>query len=82
VHCAAQAVITFAEMTDLMPNAKVLAGREVRWAIRNLQDPAGYFYFQRHRFFTNKIPFMRWAQAWMIYALTLYLTESMETHDV
>ncbi|HMG33485.1 MAG TPA: hypothetical protein VKM94_06085 [Blastocatellia bacterium] len=82
VHCAAQAVITFTGMTDLMSNAKVLAGREVTWAIRNLQDPAGYFYFQRHRFLTNKIPFMRWAQAWMIYALTLYLTESMETHDV
>ena len=82
VHSAAQAVITFSEMTDLMSNAKVLAGRAVEWAIRNLQDPAGYFYFQRNRLLTIKIPYMRWGQAWMLYALSLYLTRSMEGEDV
>jgi rhamnogalacturonyl hydrolase YesR len=75
VHSAAQAVITFAEMTDLMPNANEMASRAVRWAINNLQDRAGFFYFQRHRFYTIKIPYMRWAQAWMLYALSLYLSK-------
>jgi hypothetical protein len=82
VHNAAQAVITFSEMTDVMPSAKVLAGRAVGWAIQNLQDPAGFFYFQRHRFYTIRIPYMRWAQAWMLYALSLYLTTSMERENV
>jgi hypothetical protein len=76
VHSAAQAVITFAEMTDLMPNANEMASRAVKWAIENLQDRAGYFYFQRHRLYTIKIPYMRWAQAWMLYALSLYLSKT------
>jgi hypothetical protein len=74
VHSAAQAVVTFTEMTDLMPNADQHAARAVEWAIRNLQDSAGFFYFQRHRFYTNRTPHIRWAQTWMLYALSLYLS--------
>jgi hypothetical protein len=75
VHSAAQAIITFSEMTDLMPNANEMASRAVKWAINNLQDRAGFFYFQRHRLYTIKIPYMRWAQSWMLYALSLYLSK-------
>jgi len=82
VHSAALGVITFVEMTDLMPNAKAMAGRVVRWAIDNLQDPAGFFYFERHRFWTNKISYMRWAQAWMLYALSFYLSRNRMTENV
>jgi hypothetical protein len=72
VHSAAQAVITFIEMAELMPDADEMAKRCVDWAIDNLQDPAGYFYFQKKRFYTIRIPYMRWAQMWMLYALSLY----------
>lgn len=82
VHSAAQGVITFVEMTDLMPNAKAMASRVVRWAIENLQSPTGFFYFQRHRFYTIKIPYMRWAQAWMLYALSLYLSRNRVSENV
>ena len=76
VHSAAQGVITFAEMTDLMPNARAMAGRVAKWAINKLQDPKGFFYFQRHRFYTIRTSYMRWAQAWMLYALSLYLSRN------
>lgn len=82
VHSAAQGVITFVEMTELMPNAKAMAGKVVRWAIENLQSPAGFFYFQKHRFYTIKIPYMRWAQAWMLYALSLYLSRNRVSEHV
>jgi hypothetical protein len=72
VHSSAQAVITFVEMADLMPAANEMSERSVNWAIKNMQDPSGFFYFQRHRLYTIKTPFMRWAQAWMLYALSLY----------
>jgi len=62
---------TFVEMTDLMPNAKAMASRVLRWAIKNLPGPKGFFYFQRHRVHTNKIPYMRRAQRWMLCALKL-----------
>jgi rhamnogalacturonyl hydrolase YesR len=73
VHSAAQAVITFVEMADLIPAANEMSKRSLQWAIENLQDPTGFFYFQRHRFYTIRIPFMRWSQAWMLYALSLYM---------
>jgi len=74
VHSAAQAVVTFTELSDLMPNATEHAARAVEWAVHNLQDSAGFFYFQRHRFYTIRTPHIRWAQAWMLYALSLYLS--------
>lgn len=82
VHSAAQGVITFVEMTDLMPNAKAMAGRVMRWSIDELQDPAGFFYFQRHRFYTIKTSHIRWAQAWMLYALSLYLSRNWISENV
>jgi hypothetical protein len=82
VHSAAQAVITFTEMTDLVSNAEKMANRAVEWAIKNLQDRAGFFYFQRHRFYTIKTPHIRWAQAWMLYALSIYLSRMHVTNNV
>jgi hypothetical protein len=75
VHSAAQAVITFVEMADLIPDASERATNCVEWTIDNLQDPAGYFYFQKQRLYTIRIPYMRWSQAWMLYALSSYLNK-------
>lgn len=82
IHSAAQGVTTFVEMKDLMPDAMTMASRVVRWAVENLQDPAGFFYFQKHRLYTIKTSYMRWAQAWMLYALSLYLTGNRKTENV
>ena len=82
IHAAAQAVITFVEMKDLMPDASLKATRAARWAIERMQDPAGFFYYQRQRFYTIKIPYMRWGQAWMLYALSLYYTRGPVTENV
>jgi hypothetical protein len=82
VHSAAQGIITFVEMTDLTPNAKAMAARVIRWSIDHLQDPSGFFYFQIHRFYTIKTSYMRWAQAWMLYALSLYLSRNRIIENV
>jgi hypothetical protein len=74
VHSAAQAIVTFVEMIDMMPTARQMANRVAAWTIDNLQDPAGFFYFQRRRYYTIRIPYMRWAQAWMLYAMSRYHT--------
>lgn len=44
--------------------------------IEDFQDKKGYFYFQKHKYFWNKIPYIRWAQAWMFYALSLIQKEN------
>jgi len=38
-----------------------------------MQDKNGYFYYQLKKGISSKIPYMRWAQAWMFYALSEYL---------
>ena len=36
-------------------------------------DERGFFYYQKRRFYTVKKPYMRWSQAWMLYALARLL---------
>ena len=70
IHAPAQAVVFFSRMG---PAYVVLTRRILEWMIANMQDPEGFFYFQRHRWYTNRIPYMRWGQAWAFHALTEYL---------
>jgi len=70
IHSPAQAVAFFSGMGE---EYEELTGRVATWMIANLQDQEGYFYFQKHPHYTNKIPYMRWGQAWAFHALTEYL---------
>ena len=70
IHAAAQAVVFFSRLGG---GRERLARKIAGWMIESFQDPRGYFYFQRHRFWTNRIAYMRWAQAWAFHALTEYL---------
>lgn len=45
------------------------------WTINNMQDEEGFFYYRKNKFYINKIPYMRWSQAWMMLALSNLLTE-------
>jgi len=69
-HCAAQGIITFSRLRARMKGSLDPARRVAGWMIDNMQDPKGYFYYRKGRLLTNKIPYMRWSQAWMFYALT------------
>jgi hypothetical protein len=75
-HSAAVAIATFAELGSTWPDALERAESVMKWTVRNLQDPSGYFYYQMRRFHRVKIPYMRWSQTWMLYALGVYLTAS------
>ena len=74
-HAAATAIVTLAELRDLDPGALPLAESIATWAIRNLRDRSGFFYYQRRRFYTVRTPFMRWTESWMLYALARLLEE-------
>jgi rhamnogalacturonyl hydrolase YesR len=69
VHSPAQAVVFFSRMGETY---RELAKQIVQWMINNLQNRAGFFYFQKSRYYINKIPYIRWAQAWAFHALTEY----------
>ena len=52
-----------------------LARQIASWTIQNLRDKRGFFYYQRRRFYTVRKPYMRWTQAWMLYALARLIEE-------
>ncbi|MFA4646586.1 hypothetical protein P8X24_04895 [Pyrococcus kukulkanii] len=76
IHNQAQGIITFSKLYKAFKNPKYLefAEKIAGWTIKNMQDPAGYFYAHRWLGFVNKIPYMRWAQAWMMLALATLIS--------
>src|SRR5215208_428106 len=74
-HAAASAIVTFLECRELDNDALTLAQNIAAWTIQNLRDRRGFFYYQRRRFYTVRKPYMRWTQAWMLYALARLLEE-------
>jgi rhamnogalacturonyl hydrolase YesR len=78
VHAPAQMVITLATLGKFKEH-KVVMDHVLNWTIDNMQSPKGFFYYQVNKYFSSKIPYMRWAQAWMFYALSTYT--KFEGHD-
>lgn len=76
IHNQAQGIITFSKLYREFKEIKYLkfAEKIAEWTIKNMQDPAGYFYAHKWPGFVNKIPYMRWGQAWMMLALSTLLS--------
>ncbi|QNF32327.1 delta-aminolevulinic acid dehydratase [Adhaeribacter swui] len=72
IHAPAQMVITLAKLGK-MEEHKVILDKVLNWTIKHMQSDKGYFYYQLNKYFSSRIPYMRWAQAWMFYALSTYL---------
>ena len=66
IHSAAQALVFFSRRKGY----EDLKQKILHWTLDNMQDRRGFFYYQKNRFYTNKIPYMRWSQAWALHALT------------
>jgi rhamnogalacturonyl hydrolase YesR len=70
IHAPAQAVVFFAGEGE---KYRELTDRVMGWMVNNMWDErGGYFYFRKGPRLTNKIPYMRWGQAWAFHALTEY----------
>ena len=74
-HAAASAIVTFLECRSLDDDALAMAQKVASWTIQHLRDARGFFYYQRRRFYTIRKPYMRWTEAWMLYALSRLLEE-------
>ena len=81
-HAAATAIITFLELRRLDRDAMASAQKIAQWSIRNLRDKRGFFYYQRRRLYTIRTPFMRWTEAWMLYALARLSEEDVSIAGV
>jgi len=72
IHSCAQGVITFCEFAQVEAGAAAAASKVLNWTLQNMQSADGSFYYQRHRRWVHRTPFMRWGQAWMFHALSRY----------
>jgi hypothetical protein len=70
IHSPAQAICFFCREGQRYQD---LADRIVHWMLQNMYSGKGRFYFRKGRFLTNRIPYMRWSEAWAFHALTEYL---------
>ncbi len=70
VHSAASAIVALVELRGRIPSTLLLAEEIADWAIENLRDRSGLFFYQRRRFYKVRIPYMRWSEGWMMYALS------------
>jgi hypothetical protein len=66
--CAAQGILTLTRFGEIER-----AGRVCGWVLRTLVDCSGFVYYQKHRFYTHRTPYMRWSNAWMFCALAYFL---------
>ena len=71
IHAPAQMIVTLQKMGVIEEYREMVDG-VLQWTILNMQDSKGYFYYQKKKYFSSKIPYIRWAQAWMFYGFSYY----------
>ena len=69
IHSAAAAIVALCELGTEQPEMMSLANRVGEWTCENMLDKQGFFYYQKRKSGIVRIPYMRWGQAWMAYAL-------------
>jgi hypothetical protein len=70
IHSQSQGIITFSRLKEYNVDYLGFATKIAEWTITKMQSSKGYFYYRKTPFFINKIPYMRWSQAWMMLALS------------
>ena len=80
IHAPAQLIVTLSKLDKLERN-KDLVTKVLHWTINNMQSKEGYFYYQKKKLVTSKIPYIRWAQSWMFYAFSYYFLEFNEDDE-
>ncbi len=72
MHSAAQAVLTLSRVGGTAEDYAIVH-KVIDWAVKHMYcQKTGWFYYQIHRNYRNKIPYLRWTQAWAYLALTTY----------
>jgi hypothetical protein len=77
IHAPAQLLVTVCKLGK-MKDTEELISNVMNWTISNMQSEKGYFYYQVRKHFKIRISYMRWSQAWMFYAMSIYLRFAKE----
>jgi rhamnogalacturonyl hydrolase YesR len=69
IQCAAQAIDTLADVSEVDSESLKLATTVARWTIHEMQDKRGYFYYRQYPWIKARTPMLHWGQATMFKAL-------------
>lgn len=72
IHCPGQLLVTLNAL-QYWTKHEELADRVVKWTLEHLFNKKGFFYYQLKEGVSSKIPYMRWSNAFMFNALSVYL---------
>ncbi len=77
IHGAAQGILTFSAppATHSHPDT---AANITQWAISNMYNPQGRFYYQETKYYRKKFTLLRWCNAWMARALSRHALSLQE----
>ncbi len=75
IQCVAQSIDTLARFSERDPACYELAHAVAAWAIRDMQDKKGYFYYRQYPLIKAKTPMLHWGQATMFKALANLLLQ-------
>ena len=73
IHACADSISTLSRFKSFFDNSNISVDALVEWTIKTMYDQRGAFYYQNYNYFTSKVIYMRWNNAWMFYALTEHL---------
>ena len=72
MHSVSQAVLTLLKVSGKPEDIK-LAGKIIQRSIDTLYMPKKQrFVYQQHKYFANKVNYIRWTQAWVYYSFAYY----------
>ncbi|MDR1583352.1 MAG: delta-aminolevulinic acid dehydratase [Prevotellaceae bacterium] len=73
MHNTAQLIITLSKTGKFMEHQELI-DRVLNWSQKNMFDmKKGYFYYRKHKYYTIKISYIRWIQAWMFLGYSHYI---------
>jgi len=70
IHSCAQMIITLTKHSEVNTEYLNISRKVAFWTIKNMQDKKGFFYYRFYRWMVDKTPYIRWGQAWMLFALS------------
>ena len=73
IHNCAEIILCCSKLNPIFADSHEISRNTLNWLFSNMYCDLGYFYYRKYPIFTSKTPFMRWGQAWMLYAVTEYL---------
>jgi rhamnogalacturonyl hydrolase YesR len=75
IHSCAEAILCMSTLSDLFPDALEYAQNVFLWTRKKMQDKNGHFYYSKDKHRTNRMPYIRWGQAWMMRAMASLLSQ-------